>query len=148
MPDSNRPPLVLLVEDNHADAELMAEAFAEAAPLVRLECAVDGEAALARLRGEGEHAGTTLPALVLLDLNLPRKHGKSVLADMRTDARLRHLPVLVLTTSPAEHDVRECYLAGANAYLTKPVGYLPILDMVRAITGFWLTLAVLPKEAR
>lgn len=136
---------LLLVEDNHADAGLMAEAFAEVAPAVRLECVADGETALVRLRREGEFAGVALPALLLLDLNLPRVHGKEVLAAIRADPALRHLPVLMLTTSPAEHDVLDCYRLGASAYLTKPVGYAGILALVRGLTGFWLDLAILPR---
>ena len=140
--------LLLLVEDNHADAELMREAFSEVLPAVRLEVVPDGETALARLRREGEYTGRPLPALVLLDLNLPRMHGREVLAALRGDAELRCLPVIILTTSPAAHDVRDCYAAGANAYLTKPVGYDAILAAVRGIAAFWLTLAKLPGMVR
>lgn len=142
------PPRLLLIEDNHADAELMREAFAEAAPRVCLECVADGEAALSRLRREGDFTGAALPALLLLDLNLPRVHGKEVLAAIRADAALRHLPVLMLTTSPAEHDVLDCYRLGASAYLTKPVGYAGVLALVRGITDFWLRLAILPGAVR
>lgn len=143
MRDENRVRL-LLVEDNHADAELMRVAFAEIVPTLQLERVTDGELALARLRSAAPPTGVALPALMLLDLNLPRVHGKEVLAAIRGDPAYRHLPVLVLTTSTSEQDVLDCYRLGANAYLIKPVGYAGILNMVRRIAGFWLELAILP----
>lgn len=137
-------PLLLLVEDNYAFAELLRLAFAEVAPAVRLECISDGEPALARLRHEGIYAGSDPPLLLLLDLNLSRLHGKEVLAAIRADPELRHLPVLMLTTSLAGHDVLDCYRLGANAFLNKPAGYAGVLALARGVADFWLDLAIMP----
>lgn len=132
---------ILLIEDNAGDAELMREAFDELATPVRLHCVRDGEQGLAALRAA---AAGTLPALVILDLNLPLLSGRELLEEIRADAALRTLTVLVLTTSSAPSDRAACYALGCNAYLTKPVGYLAILKLVQAIDAFWLHCAHLP----
>ncbi len=133
---------ILLIEDNAGDAELMREAFDELTTPVQLRCVRDGEQGLAALRAAA--AAGTLPALLILDLNLPLLSGRELLEEIRADAALRTLTVLVLTTSRAPSDRAACYALGCNAYLTKPVGYLAILKLVQAIEAVWLQCAHLP----
>ncbi len=130
---------ILLVEDSAPDAMLIRQALREAGVEGKVEVVTDGEQALARL-----HRGAP-PDLMLLDLNLPRKDGRAVLAEMRTDDALREIPVIVLTTSSAPHDVRFCYQHGANSYVRKPLGLDRLVETARAIRDFWLTTATLPR---
>lgn len=140
-----RPFEVLLVEDNPGDARLTREALREARAAVRLSVVSDGEEALAFLRRQGPHASAPQPDLVLLDLNLPRMTGREVLAAVRADPALRGLPVIVMTTSRAERDVRDCYELGASCYVVKPVDLDEFLRLVRAIEDFWFHVALLPR---
>ena len=140
-----RGPVVLLVEDNAADADLTREALGDDAPFGDLHVVRDGVEAMAFLRHEGRHAGSPTPDLVLLDLNLPRLDGRGVLLAMRQDAMLRRIPVVVLTTSSAPDDEAGAYEAGANCFVTKPVGLTEYLAAVRAIEHFWLGVATLPR---
>jgi chemotaxis family two-component system response regulator Rcp1 len=133
-----------LVDDNPGDVRLMHEAFAEGSLEVRLNVAGDGEETLAILRRIGVHAAATRPDLVLLDLNLPRLSGREVLAEIKTDAALRSIPVIVLTTSRREEDVRACYDLHANCCITKPGNLEEYLRFVRSLEDFWLTVATLP----
>lgn len=136
---------ILLVEDNPADVRLTIEALKEGDVENRLHVAVDGVDALAFLRREGGHARAPRPDLVLLDLNIPKKDGCEVLAEMKADPELRKIPVVVLTTSEAEEDVIRTYELHANCYITKPVELDRFIHVVRAIDEFWLTLVKLPR---
>ena len=136
---------ILLVEDNPGDVGLVQEAFKEGRLRNRLWVAEDGEEALEFLRHQGKHANAPVPDLVLLDLNLPKKDGREVLDDIKSDPVLRQIPIIVLTTSNSEADVHRAYSLHANCYLTKPVEMDDFLDKVRAIEDFWLTLVRLPK---
>lgn len=134
---------ILLIEDNLADIRLTQEALAEGPVGARLRVARDGVEALSILRGEGESAAEPLPELILLDLNLPRKDGRELLAEIKEDPKLRRIPVLVLTTSQSAQDVAMCYDLHANCYLTKPVQLDQFVALVRAIGEFWFGVAVL-----
>jgi DNA-binding response OmpR family regulator len=135
---------ILLVEDSPSDVELTIEAMREAKVANELSVVVDGVDAMAFLRQEGQYATAPRPDLVLLDLNLPRKDGKQVLAEMKADARLQPIPVAVLTTSKAEADILRSYELGANCFITKPVHLGEFLEVIRTIENFWLTIVRLP----
>jgi CheY-like chemotaxis protein len=137
MPTATMPIDILLVEDNPADVRLTREALKHASVPNRLHVARDGVEAMAFLRGS-QHGSTPVPDLVLLDLNLPRRDGREVLADIKADERLRHIPVVVLSTSKAEQDVERSYQLCANAFVTKPVQLDEFFDVMRAIEQFWL----------
>ena len=141
-----RPVDILLVEDNPADVRLTLEALKESRILTNLHVVGDGVAAMSFLRREGEHSNAPRPDLVLLDLNLPRKDGRQVLAEVKTDPELKRIPVAVLTTSQAEEDVIRSYDLHANCYVTKPVDLDQFLHVVRTINEFWLTLVKLPPR--
>ena len=135
---------ILLVEDSPGDARLMQEAFKEGKICNRLHHVWDGVEAMAFLRREGEYAGTPRPALILLDLNMPRKDGREVLAEIKADRELKNIPVIVLTTSDAEVDILRSYELHANCYLVKPVDLNRFFQLVREIEGFWLSVVKLP----
>jgi two-component system response regulator len=137
---------VLLVEDDPGDVLLIKEAFADNKVHNRLHVVSDGVDALAFLRQEGEHADSPQPDLVLLDLNLPRKDGREVLAEVKADDALKHIPVVVLTTSKAEEDVLRSYKLHANAYVTKPVDFDRFIEVVRQIDEFFVTVVKLPPR--
>jgi len=137
---------ILLVEDNPADVRLTLEALKESRLLTNLHVVGDGVEALAFLRREGEYEHAPRPDLVLLDLNLPRKDGREVLAEVKTDPDLKRIPVAVLTTSQAEEDVVRSYDLHANCYVTKPVDLDQFLHVVRTINEFWLTIVKLPPR--
>jgi CheY-like chemotaxis protein len=139
---------ILLVEDNAADVRLTQEALRDAKIANRLSVVGDGVAALDYLHRRGSHAGATRPDLILLDLNLPRKDGREVLAEIKAHPELRRIPVVVLTTSRDEEDVLRSYDLHANCYVTKPVGLEQFLQVVRAIDDFWLAVVRLPPAAR
>jgi two-component system, chemotaxis family, response regulator Rcp1 len=141
----NRPIEILLVEDNPGDARLTEEALKEGKVRNNLHHAKDGVEAMQFLLREGEHKGKPRPDLVLLDLNLPRKDGREVLADMRKNPELKTIPVVVLTTSEAEQDVVRTYELCANCYITKPVDLEKFITIVRSIEDFWLTIVRLPS---
>jgi CheY-like chemotaxis protein len=135
---------ILLVEDNPGDVRLTVEALREAKVRNNLNVASDGVEAMEFLRRVGDHANAPLPDLVLLDLNLPRKDGREVLQEIKTDPELTLIPVVVLTTSQAEQDVLRSYQLHANAYVTKPVDLDQFLQVVRSIESFWLEIVRLP----
>ncbi len=137
---------IFLVEDNPGDARLTVEALREAKVHNRLSWANDGVEALAFLRRQGKYADAPRPDLILLDLNLPRKDGREVLAEIKADDNLRRIPVVVLTTSQAEEDILKAYHLNANCYITKPVDLDKFLKVVRAIESFWLDIVRLPPE--
>jgi chemotaxis family two-component system response regulator Rcp1 len=141
-----RPVEVLLVEDNPSDVVLIREALKDGRILVKLHVAMDGEEALQFLHCEGKYADAPRPDLILLDLNLPKKNGREVLADVKADPELRRVPVIVMTTSKAEQDIHRVYELNANCYITKPVELDEFLHVVRSIEDFWLTVVTLPGE--
>ena len=140
-----RPIEILLVEDNPGDVRLTQEALGEAKVRNNLAVARDGVEALSYLRREPPFEDATRPDMVLLDLNLPRKDGREVLAEIKADPELRRLPVVVLTTSSAEKDVLESYNLYANCYITKPVDLDQFVRIVSSIEDFWLTIVKLPN---
>jgi CheY-like chemotaxis protein len=137
---------VLLVEDDPGDVLLIQEAFADNKVRNRLHIVSDGVEALAFLRREGEYAEMPTPDLILLDLNLPRKDGREVLAEVKADEQLSLIPVVVLTTSKAEEDVLRSYKLHANAYVTKPVDFDRFIEVVRQIDEFFVTVVKLPRR--
>jgi CheY-like chemotaxis protein len=137
---------ILLVEDNPGDARLAQEALKEGRMTSRLKVVVDGVEAMAYLRRDGQYAGAPRPHLVLLDLNLPRKDGRQVLAEMKADEDLRRIPVVVLTTSQAEQDILRSYDLHANCYITKPVDLDRFISVVRSIEEYWCSVVTLPPR--
>ena len=135
---------ILLVEDDPGDVVITREAFAENKVRNQLSVVSDGEAAMAFLRREGGYADAPRPDLILLDLNLPRKAGHEVLAEIKSDTVLQRIPVVVLTTSDAEEDILRSYALHANAYVTKPVDFDCFLNVVRQIDDFFVTVVKLP----
>ncbi len=133
---------ILLVEDNAADVRLTQEALQEGKVRNNLTVARDGVEALEIL----QRPGAVRPDLILLDLNLPRKDGRQVLATLKADEALKHIPVVVLTTSSAEVDILKSYQLHANCYITKPVDLEQFVNVVRSIDEFWLTVVKLPSE--
>jgi chemotaxis family two-component system response regulator Rcp1 len=136
---------ILLVEDNAGDVRLTREALHEGKVANRLIVAADGIEALAILRRAGIHADAPRPDLILLDLNLPKKDGREVLAEIKQDPELRRIPVVVLTTSKAEEDILRTYNLHANCYITKPVDFDKFVSVVKTIDEFWLTVVRLPS---
>jgi CheY-like chemotaxis protein len=135
---------VLLVEDDPGDVVLVREAFEYNKLHNALHVAADGVEALDFLHRRNDHAGAPRPDLILLDLNLPRKDGREVLAEIKADADLRTIPVVVLTTSQAEEDILRSYDLHANAYVTKPVDFERFIEVVRRIDDFFVTVVKLP----
>ena len=145
---SRKPVEILLVEDNPGDVRLMREALKEGGFVKRLNIVKDGEQALAFLRRQSPYEGVALPALVLLDLNLPRKNGREVLAEIKSDRSLRHIPVFVVSTSTREEDITAAYDLHANCYIPKPIDLEGLIEMGRLIEAFWLRMAALPTAER
>ncbi|MAG36817.1 MAG: response regulator [Dehalococcoidia bacterium] len=137
---------MLLVEDNPDDVDLTIEALEDAKICNRLHVVSDGVAALAFLRREGDYAHAPRPDLILLDLNLPKKDGREVLAEIKRDPDLRRTPVVVLTTSSADEDILRAYDLHANCYITKPVDFEQFARVIHAIEDFWLTVVKLPRS--
>ena len=138
--DDSQPISVLLVEDDPGDVVLIEEAFEHNKVRNSLKIVGDGVEAMEYLRA----ADSARPDLVLLDLNLPRKDGREVLAEIKSDPALRSIPVVVLTTSTAEQDVARCYELHANAYIAKPVDFGNFLEIVRVLLAFWLDVVRCP----
>lgn len=137
---------ILLVDDNPADVRLVQEALLESRLRNRLYVAGDGDEALTFLRREQGFAHMPIPDLVLLDLNLPRKSGREVLAEMKADERLKYIPVVILTTSNSDRDVVESYDLCASCYVRKPIQFDAFIEVVRSIENFWFTIVTLPKR--
>jgi CheY-like chemotaxis protein len=146
MNELGRPIEILLVEDNPGDVRLTQEALRDGKVWNNLHHAADGVEAIAFLRTEGRYANVPRPDLVLLDLNLPRKDGREVLAEVKADPDLRTIPVVVLTTSKAEEDVLRSYGLHANCYIVKPIDLEQFLMVVQAIESFWLCIVTLPSS--
>lgn len=140
-----RPVEVLLVEDSPGDVRLTLEAFKEAKVRNRLHVAGDGVEAMRFLRKQGRYAAAPRPDLILLDLNLPKRDGREVLAEIKEDPDLRRIPVVVLTTSKADEDILKTYNLHANCYISKPMDLDKFVGVVRSIEDFWLTVVRLPK---
>jgi chemotaxis family two-component system response regulator Rcp1 len=136
---------ILLIEDNPGDVRLTQEALKEGKVRNRLNVVDDGAKAIEFLHQRGPYAKAPRPDLILLDLNLPKKDGREVLADIKTDPSLLRIPVVVLTTSQAEEDVAKAYDLHVNCYITKPIDLTRLLNVVKAIEDFWLTIVKLPK---
>lgn len=136
---------VLLVEDDPGDVLMTREAFEHHKLRNKLHVVADGVEALQFLHREGEYADAPRPGLILLDLNLPRKDGREVLADIKSDESLRSIPVVVLTTSEAEEDILRSYDLHANAYVTKPVDFDRFIDVIQQIDDFFVTVVKLPR---
>lgn len=137
---------ILLVEDDEGDIELTLEAFNRSKVALNVNVVRDGMEALDYLRQTGAFEKAITPDLMLLDLNLPRKDGREVLADMQKDDRLKQIPVVVLTTSDADEDILRSYKIGANAYVTKPVGLKGLVKVVNLLEEFWFTIVKLPPH--
>jgi len=137
---------ILLVEDNPGDVRLTKEALKGAKVANRLHVVSDGVEALSFLHREGEFADAARPDIILLDLNLPRKDGRQVLSEIKSDNDLRRIPVVVITTSEAEEDIVRTYDLGVNCYVTKPVDLEQFLKIVQTIEDFWLTIVKLPPK--
>ena len=146
MQERLKPIEILLVEDNPGDVLLTREAFEVGKVRNNLHVAVDGEAALAFVRRQGEYASVPRPDMILLDLNLPKKDGREVLSEIKADPDLRRIPVVVLTSSEAEADILRSYELHANCYLTKPVDVEHFFAVIKSIEGFWLTVVSLPDQ--
>lgn len=143
---SGKPIEILLVEDNPGDVRLTREALKDGKVLNRLNVVTDGVEAMEYLRRQGQYAAAPRPDVILLDLNLPRKDGREVLAELKTDPDLKRIPVVVLTTSDAEKDVLKAYDLHANCYITKPMDLMQFTTVVRAAEDFWLTIVKLPPH--
>jgi len=141
-----QPINILLVEDNPGDVDLTREALEGAKVANRLFVCEDGEQALDYLFRRGEYADVPRPDLILLDLNLPKKSGREVLEEIRADAELTKVPVVILTTSQADEDVCHAYRLHANCYVTKPVNFKQFLKVIQAIEEFWLEVVKLPAK--
>jgi len=146
MTDGRSPVEILLVEDNPGDERLTREALREGKVYHNLHWVKDGVEAMAFLRRQGKYADVPRPDIVLLDLNLPKKDGREVLEEIKTDEDLKRIPVVVLTTSKAEEDVLRTYNLHANCYVTKPVDLEKFIVVVKSIDVFWLTVVTLPPN--
>lgn len=143
-----KPINILLVEDNPGDARLTLEGFKDAKIKNNIAVVEDGMEAMAYLRQEGPYAHVALPDLIFLDLNMPKKDGREVLADIKADENLRQIPVLVFTISNAEKDVLEAYQLQASAFITKPVDLDEFIRVVKSMKEFWLSVVKLPQDVR
>ena len=143
---SSKPVEILLVEDNPGDVRLTRETMKEFKVLNNLSVAGDGVEAMAFLHREGKYATAARPDLILLDLNLPRKDGREVLADIKLDEQLKQIPVVILTTSGAEEDILKTYRLHANCYIKKPVDLDQFTAVIKSIEQFWFTIVKLPPE--
>jgi CheY-like chemotaxis protein len=143
-----KPVQILLVEDSPGDVQLTREAFKDAKVHINLHVAKDGAEAIAFLERDGEHAHVPRPDLILLDLNLPKKDGRAVLAEIKEDPNLKSIPIVILTTSASEEDILRSYQLHANCYITKPVDLDGFLKVVKSIDNFWLSVVNLPRQTR
>ena len=141
-----RPVEMLLVEDNPGDARLAIEALKDAKVHNNLSWVQDGVEAMAFLRRQGAYSDAPRPDVILLDLNLPKKDGREVLADVKADDDLRRIPVVILTVSSAEEDIVKTYNLHANCYIRKPIDLDQFIEVVKAIKDFWLSIVILPTH--
>jgi CheY-like chemotaxis protein len=143
-----KPVEILLVEDSPGDVRLTREALKDAKVHITLHVVKDGAEAMAFLRREGKYAHVPRPDLILLDLNLPKKDGRAILAEIKEDPQLKCIPIVILTTSSSEEDILRSYQLHANCYITKPVSLDGFVKVVKSIDNFWLSLVKLPHEVR
>ena len=136
---------ILLVEDSEGDARLSLEAMRDSKIRNKMHHVVDGEEAMAFLRKEGKYSKVPRPDLILLDLNLPKKDGREVLAEIKNDDKLKRIPVVVLTVSSAEEDILKSYNLHANCFITKPIDLGQFMKVVQSVEDFWLTIVKLPN---
>jgi chemotaxis family two-component system response regulator Rcp1 len=139
-----RPVEILLVEDSPTDADLAIEALSEGKIINHLHLVEDGVEALLYLKQQGKYQDALRPDVILLDLNLPRKSGLEVLADVKSDPHLKTIPVVILTTSAADEDILKSYSLYANCYITKPIDFEQFTKVIRMIEDFWLAVVKLP----
>ena len=144
--DIGKPIEILLVEDSPGDVRLTREALKSNKMHNNLNVVEDGVEAMTFLRREGEYANVSRPDLILLDLNLPKKDGREVLTEIKADANLKCIPVVILTTSQADEDILKAYENQASCYVTKPVQLDEFIEVVKSIKDFWLTIVKLPQE--
>ena len=144
--DHNKAVDILLVEDNPGDVRLAQEALKTSKVRNNLFVVEDGVEAMAFLHREGKYAGMPRPDLILLDLNLPRKTGREVLAEVKEDEFLKTIPVVILTVSRAEEDICRAYKLHANCYVTKPLDFEQFVKIIKTIEDFWLTIVRLPAK--
>ena len=147
MMDEHSPAVdILLVEDNAGDVRLAQEALKESKVRNHLFVVEDGVEAMAFLRRQGKYSAVPQPDLILLDLNLPKKGGREVLAEVKADPALKHIPVVILTVSRAEEDVMRAYDSYANCYIIKPLDFNRFMEVTKSIEDFWLTIVKLPPK--
>lgn len=146
MPEDARNKLILLIEDNRGDIRLIQEALKSTTAPFEVAVARDGMEAMEYLRQDGSFAGAVRPDLILLDLNLPRKDGREVLAEIKADPSLKHIPIIVLTTSRNEEDIFKSYDLHVNCYISKSRNLTQLFKIVRGIEEFWLETATLPMK--
>jgi CheY-like chemotaxis protein len=136
----SRPIEILLIEDNPGDADIAREGLKDSNVTNKLHVVADGEEAIAFLRQTGKYEKMPRPDLILLDLNLPRKDGREVLAEVKFDQDLKHIPVVVLTSSEQEEDILKSYELHANCYITKPLKFTEFVKVIKSIESFWFTV--------
>jgi CheY-like chemotaxis protein len=144
--DATRSVEILLVEDNPGDVRLIQEGLKKTTIQSRLSVAEDGVEALEFLLRQGRFADAPRPELILLDLNLPRKDGRELLREIKTDERFKRIPVVVLTSSEAEEDIEAAYNLHANCYITKPVDFKKFTTIINTINEFWFSVVTLPEK--
>ena len=137
---------ILLVEDNPGDIRLTKEAFKDGKIKNELNVVMDGEEAVLYLKKKEKYVNATTPDIILLDLNLPKKDGREVLAEIKSDPELKLIPVIILTTSSAQSDILNTYSHHANCYIMKPVDFNQFINVIRTIENFWLTIVKLPSK--
>lgn len=140
------PVEILLVEDDPGDIELIKETISSSKLKINLQIVNDGSKAISYLKKQGQYSDKTEPDLVILDLNLPLKNGMEVLKEVKSDEDIKHIPIIVMTTSDQDSDVLKSYKLGANSYVTKPMGIEQFSHIVNTIEDFWLTIVKLPKR--
>lgn len=138
---------ILLVEDDPGDVELIKESISNSKIKLKLNVANNGEEAISYLKNEGDYKDSSEPDLIILDLNLPLRSGMEVLEEVKADDNLKHIPVIVMTTSDQDTDIIKSYRLGANSYVTKPLGIDQFAKIVSSIENFWLTVVKLPKRS-
>ena len=147
MDNMDMPAEILLIEDNPGDIRLIIELFKDSDIEYNVNIALNGEEGMKMLHKEGEYENFLLPDLILLDLNLPKKDGKQVLKEIKSDQDLMCIPVIVLTTSDAKHDIIETYNYNANSFITKPVDLDCFVKVIKSIQDFWLNIVKLPSKS-
>lgn len=139
---------ILIIEDNRADIRLVQEVLKKGKIIINLHSALDGIEAMEHLRKEGKYKDAIRPDLILLDLNMPKKDGREVLEEIKSDKNLKSIPVVVMTISKAEEDILRSYNLHANAYIVKPIELKQFMDTIRSIENFWLTIVKLPPNIK